>query len=288
MSGDPVWLPEVLRAAGLTVVEYPDWRERGHGDFAEIWGVIMHHTGSNPPSNNPGYIADHPVLGLASQCHLSRAGVWTVVGAGIAWHAGAGAYPGLPDNNANQLTIGIEAENNGTEGWSPVQYHSYMTGVAAILKHLGQSYTHAIGHKEWAGPAQGKWDPGSMDMNAARLDIRAEMMNDGGSPVVDTGKGHPTWDATFTNYKQMPDVPFRTAIYYIDQFVNEIHRQVAQGWDQLGRTAPTKEHPNGLPLTLVDAVAALKNSAARIESQNETIIAQNTEILALLKARADG
>src|SRR5690606_8447570 len=107
-KGDPVWLADVLRAEGLPVIEYSGWRNRGHGDFGDVWGVIAHHTGNNPPGNNPGYIANHPSLGLCSQLHLSRDGVYTVCGVGVAWHAGAGSYPGLPANNANYHTIGIE------------------------------------------------------------------------------------------------------------------------------------------------------------------------------------
>lgn len=174
---DPLWLADVLREAGLPVVEYPGWRDRGHGDFGTIWGVIAHHTGNPPGSNNPGYIANHPSLGLCSQLHLSRDGVFTVCGVGVAWHAGEGSWPGLPANDANNRTIGIEAENNGTEGWSPKQYDAYVRGVAAILRKLGVDSSHAIGHKEWAGAAQGKWDPGGMDMNRFRRDIQARLNN---------------------------------------------------------------------------------------------------------------
>lgn len=172
---DPLWLADVLRAEGLPVVEYPGWRDRGHGDMGTLWGVVAHHTGNPPGSNNPGYIANHPQLGLCSQLHLSRDGIFTVCGVGIAWHAGEGSYPGLPANDANSRTIGIEAENNGTEGWGPKQYDAYVRGVAAILRKLGHDSSHAIGHKEWAGAAQGKWDPGGMDMNKFRRDIQARL-----------------------------------------------------------------------------------------------------------------
>lgn len=178
---DPVWLPDVLRAAGLEVHEYPGWRERGHGDFGDIWGVVCHHTGSF--GETPRGIAEHPELGLCSQLHLDRNGVYTICGAGVAWHAGMGAYPGLPVNNANGCTIGIEAANDGggTPGrphrasWSDAQYDAYVRGVAAILDHLGQPASHAIGHKEWAGAAQGKWDPGSIDMDDFRADVARAM-----------------------------------------------------------------------------------------------------------------
>lgn len=43
---DPTWLPDVLRAEGLTCDIYPGAFDRGHGDFGDIWGVVCHHTGS--------------------------------------------------------------------------------------------------------------------------------------------------------------------------------------------------------------------------------------------------
>lgn len=183
---DPVWLADVLRAAGLDVEVYPGALDRGHGDFREIWGVIVHHTGDQSgKADNPGAIANHPDLGLASQLHLNRAGRYTVCGVGIAWHAGKGSWDGLPKDNANAVTIGIEAENSGTEGWSPAQYRAYVEGVAAILRKLGKDSNHVIGHKEWAGPAQGKWDPGLMDMDEFRRDVQAVLDRKPGGNSVD-------------------------------------------------------------------------------------------------------
>ncbi|WP_081872985.1 peptidoglycan recognition protein family protein [Nocardia otitidiscaviarum] len=259
---DPIWLPEMLRAAGLEVREFPGWRDRGHGDFGQIWGVIAHHTGSNPPSNNPGYIAQHPTLGLASQLHLSRDGVYTICGVGIANHAGYGSYPGLPTNNANAKTIGIEAENNGTEGWSPAQYDAYVRGVAAILRRLGHGASHVIGHKEWAGAAQGKWDPGGMDMHEFRADVEKAMTDH----PPQRGEGT-VWGDTFQNFKKMK-VSYGTAIFYIDKLVNEIWDQVGRGWAQLGTDT------DGKPLTLVDSQAAQNTALARIEQRLSDIEAK--------------
>lgn len=177
--GDPLWLPEVLRAEGVTVVEMDGWRDRGHGDFGQIWGVVAHHTGSdNTPASE---IAFHPELGLCSQIHLGRNGVATICGAGVAWHAGNGSWPGLPANSANQATIGIEAQNAGGGSpavpmrhrscWPDVQYEAYVRCVAAILRHLGHGADRVIAHREWAGKAQGKWDPGQIDMDAFRWDV---------------------------------------------------------------------------------------------------------------------
>ncbi len=184
--GDPVWLPEVLRAEGLEVREYPGWRDRGHGDFGRIWGVVAHHTGSF--GETPRGIAEHPELGLASQLHLSQDGIYTICGVGIAWHAGQGSWPGLPTDAANQYTIGIEAANDGTSGWSPTQYDAYVRGVAAILRRLEQDSSHVIGHREWyhgrrldtdtARRLGGKWDPGGIDLDEFRADVQERI--DGG------------------------------------------------------------------------------------------------------------
>ena len=174
-KGDPVWLADVLRAEGVAVEEFPGWRERGHGDFLEITHVMAHHTGA-PGTPGPGAIAfgNAQLEGPLSQIHLARNGVATVVAQGVGWHAGVGRYPGLPDNNANWHSIGIEAENSGTEGWSAAQYWAYVKVCAAICRRLGYGADRVIGHKEWAA-IQGKWDPGGIDMNAFRRDIQAQL-----------------------------------------------------------------------------------------------------------------
>ncbi|WP_433597933.1 N-acetylmuramoyl-L-alanine amidase [Nocardia sp. CA-135953] len=233
---DPVWLPDVLRAKGLVVHEYPGWRERGHGDFGNIWGVVCHHTGSFGETAHG--IAEHPDLGLASQLFLSPDGEFTICGAGIAWHAGAGSYPGISRDAANNCTIGIEAANDGggtpgkphRTGWSDKQYNAYTLGVAAILEHLGEDSSHAIGHKEWAGAAQGKWDPGAIDMDIFRSDVQS-ILDNGGSEM-------PALQETFKNYKG-DTVTVGTALFYLDQYVNEIREQLGgpvpfTGWKQLG------------------------------------------------------
>ena len=54
-TGDPVWIADVLRAEGLRLVEYPGWRIRGHGDFKDIRGVMVHHTGSDTATVPTGF-----------------------------------------------------------------------------------------------------------------------------------------------------------------------------------------------------------------------------------------
>lgn len=178
-----MWLEDVLRAEpGLDVATlngpsgWP-WQKHGHGDFLDIWGVMAHHTGgSHTPAteirDGVRYADGSTLKGPLSQIHLAKSGLATIVAVGIAWHAGRGSYPGLPTNNANYHTIGIEAQNNGTEGWSHTQYWAYVRTVAAILRRLGYNSSRVIGHKEYSGHVTGKWDPGGMNMDKFRADVQ--------------------------------------------------------------------------------------------------------------------
>jgi N-acetyl-anhydromuramyl-L-alanine amidase AmpD len=63
---------------------------------------------------------------------LGRDGTYYAIAAGKAWHAGIGAWDGIPSGNSN--TIGIEAENTGytkgerAESWPPDQMEAYKKG----------------------------------------------------------------------------------------------------------------------------------------------------------------
>jgi N-acetyl-anhydromuramyl-L-alanine amidase AmpD len=177
-TGDPIWLATALRAEGLDPVELAGWRTRGHGVFRDIRGVMVHHTGSN--SATAVSIADgRPDLaGPLSALHIARDGTVTVVAAGVAWHAGVGMYPWVPANMGNWHLIGIECANTGTgpraphrRNWPDAQYFALVRCCAAINRTLGQTAARTIGHKEYAGRSQGKWDPGAIDMDVLRHDI---------------------------------------------------------------------------------------------------------------------
>lgn len=181
--GDPTFLPEVLRAFGVKVAELDGWRNRGHGDFGAIQGIVVHHIGSNRFS--PWGIARHPQLGLCSQIHLSREGVATLCGVGVAYHAGRGQKQGWPTNNANWSAIGIEAEGDGISPWPEAEMDAYYKICAAILWFLGKRATPltCISHWEYSYHVQGKWDPGAgngragafMDMDVFRQRVNAEI-----------------------------------------------------------------------------------------------------------------
>lgn len=263
--GDPIWLADVLRAEGLTCDIYPGAFNRGKGDFAGIWGVMAHHTGA-PAGSNPGprAIAEHPSLGLASQLHLDRNGKYTLCGVGIAWHAGVGSYPGLPTNDANRLTIGIEAENSGTEGWKPAQYDAYVRGVAAILRKLGHDSSRVIGHKEWGGKAQGKWDPGGIDMDAFRRDVQK---------YIDKGKAG---DAPMSAQEVQEIKDFIAAFCGpIGSDVKDIRQQLTggrdageyPGWEQLGFRTVT----DAIAQALLNQVAIAERLEALEKERNDDV-----------------
>ncbi len=191
--GDPLFLPDLLRAFGVPVKEFDSWRDRGQGDFYQIWGPMVHHTGSNNAS--PASIAfGHAGLsGLLSQIHLDREGTATVVGAGIAWHAGVGSWSGIQTNNANAVTIGIEANSDGVSPWPPFMLDVYHRICAAICWYLGHSSLRTIGHKEWA-KVQGKWDPGGIDMNQFRAKVQYYIDNPPFMPKPEEGEDMGFWD----------------------------------------------------------------------------------------------
>jgi N-acetyl-anhydromuramyl-L-alanine amidase AmpD len=187
-TGDPVWIADVLRAQGVKLVEYPGWRNRGHGDFKDIRGVMVHHTGSDNATAASIANGRPDLAGPLSQLHIARDGTVTVVAVGVAWHAGVGMYPWLPTNMGNWHMIGIECANSGTSPtaghrahWPDEQYFALVNCCAALNRRLSQTSARTIGHKEYAGRAQGKWDPGAIDMDILRADIQARIGTESGT-----------------------------------------------------------------------------------------------------------
>ena len=172
----------MLRDEGVTPIEFAGWRTRGHGDFKDIRGVLVHHTGSDRATAASIATGRPDLAGPLSQLHIARDGTVTVVAAGVAWHAGVGMYPWVPANMGNWHLIGIECANSGTSrsaphrrNWPDAQYFALVRCCAAINRRLGQTSARTIGHKEYAGRAQGKWDPGAIDMAELRRDVSAQI-----------------------------------------------------------------------------------------------------------------
>ena len=189
-TGDPIWLADVLKAQkpAIKVSELPDWQSYGHGDYGHIWGVMIHHTG-NASADAMSIRNGRPdLMGPLSNLHIAQDGTVTVVAAGVCWHAGRGSYPGIPTDGGNQVLIGIECAwprdtsitpaTQTRERWPDAQIIAMRDTVAAILNKLGFAQDRVIAHKEYAGQAQGKWDPGNLDMGWFRGEVKKAQRGD--------------------------------------------------------------------------------------------------------------
>lgn len=170
------WLADVLRAAGCTVVEEDGWKDRGRAEMGTVKGVLLHHTGPGSEKGLLSLIRDgrKDLAGPLSQLFLTEDGVYHVIAAGRCNHAGNGLWRGV--SAGNSAFIGIEAMNDGDgkDFWPAVQMIAYVTGVAAILGHIGADFSMAAGHKEYALPRGRKIDP-SFDMGDFREMLFAQM-----------------------------------------------------------------------------------------------------------------
>jgi hypothetical protein len=179
-------LADVLREAGLTVVEVSGWRTRGYrrrvgdiyrADLLGVGSIIAHHTATSWSATG-----DYPTLstvqngrsdlpGPLAQLGLGRNGTWYVIAAGYANHTGATFEPW----QSNSYALGIEAEATGTgdpRDWPQAQMDSYAKGVKALASRYGVPVERVLGHKEIASPRGRKTDP-SFDMSAFRAKVRA-------------------------------------------------------------------------------------------------------------------
>lgn len=188
MAYSLIWLPQVLKDAGLKVALVDDWEARGRGDVGDIVGVICHHTAGprkgNMPSLNTLIRGRSDLSGPLSQLGLGRDGTYYVIAAGRCNHAGKGDWKGVTTGNTN--FIGIEAENTGLSDdspWPKVQMDAYCRGVAAILTRIGQEVDFCVGHKEYALPRGRKPDP-DFNMDAFRSTVAAILSGTAPAPIL--------------------------------------------------------------------------------------------------------
>jgi hypothetical protein len=175
-----------LRAAGLAVVEIPGWETRGRPGPHDPHGILCHHTGGTPDSRSYAeWMAlvgrkdeDPPLNPPLAQLGLSRRGIVYVLAGGRANHAGRARLirPWQTTTDGNADMIGIEAMNTGSEGWGDVQRRAYVTVCAVLCRRRGWDEQHVLGHKETS--TTGKPDPGLLDMDDHRTEIRQALQED--------------------------------------------------------------------------------------------------------------
>ncbi|MGV0627223.1 NlpC/P60 family protein [Mycolicibacter minnesotensis] len=247
-TGDPTWLEDVLRPAlGDRLRTLPGWKNSGvGGTMGRIWGVIWHHTGNARESAQSIRNGRPDLPGPLAQLHIAPDGTVTIVAVGPCNHAGRGSWAGLPTDNANGLTIGIEcawpSDTSITEAtqtrerWPDAQILAMRDTGAALTAHLGVDASRNISHEEWAtkGPAgwrQGKWDPGNLDMDWFRGEITKAM------------------NGEFSTAPTTPEVPVNPPVsnpYAIskpatqDSRVGQLWDQLLVRWDMLGGRTPVE------------------------------------------------
>jgi hypothetical protein len=209
-------LADVLRAAGLRVVEVPGWRTRSNDGnrFAGVRAIICHwtatppHVGGDYPSLNIVTHGRSDLPGALSQLGLGRDGTWYVIAAGVAWHAGVVDRP----DHDNWHAIGIEAEYHPDQGpWPAVQERSYERGVAALRVHYGVPLSEVQGHYEVARPLGRKTDPNTLPggMSGFRQRVAAVDLEDDMS-----------WDEVLTNDEDF-SAPASAFLTYTNKAVNQ-------------------------------------------------------------------
>lgn len=171
-------LADVLRDANLRVVELPGWRTRGRpGSFAPQ-GNLWHHTGGTPDSRAyaewMAFEGRGDLPAPLCQLAVARDGTVYVCAAGRANHAGKAKASGpCPAGDGNTLYLGWECMNTGTEGWTAEQRDAMVRGAAATSRRYGWGADHNRAHRETS--VTGKWDPGRLDMDKFRADVRETM-----------------------------------------------------------------------------------------------------------------
>lgn len=168
-----IWLAEVLRAAGLPVVEHPGWKERGEGEFIELESVVWHHDAS-AVGYSPGmadYIRSQVDLHKpGANCWVTLDGTWHLIAAEVTYHAGTV----LPGKAGNHRAIGIETDHTTGETWSGVHLlDSLRRGTAAILCRLGTTTGGLEFHKTICSPPGRKTDPDGLVLAVERGAVSA-------------------------------------------------------------------------------------------------------------------
>lgn len=182
------WLADVLRDAGLDVVEVPGWEKRGASAGFSPTHVVAHHTaaGGTKPVPSLGVVRDgrDTIAGPLCQILIGRDRRVYVIASGKANHAGLGGPWGeIPRNAANSYAVGIEIENDGVgEPWGADLVDVADRAAASILRRLGSPPSRYLAHKEWA-PTR-KTDPRGWSMTARRAAVAQILTPSEGDPLM--------------------------------------------------------------------------------------------------------
>lgn len=162
--------------------------------FGPVWGVVIHHTGSDGSDSINRDLIDRgrsDLSGPLAQSGLDDLGVIDMFTWKRANHAGGGdpdvlaavkaenygKYPPETDKHqgeagavdGNDAFYGLETYYSGSHPMTKKQYATAVRWAAAICDFHGWSSKSVIGHKEWS---DWKPDPGQIDMATFRSDVQ--------------------------------------------------------------------------------------------------------------------
>jgi len=202
---------DLLRDAGLTVVECDGWktRARSSGGFSSApLGIQWHHTASQTsPENDTGWQTEGSDDAPIGNATIMRDGSVWMVAAGASNTAGKGGPLSLsrgtvPLDSGNSTTWAWEVANNGVgEPWPQVQIDAYFTASIVMNKRFGNKpediFTHSDAGGGWtdrkidpakASAVQGPWKPRGIgssdtwDQQDCRDEIKRRAGSGGGTP----------------------------------------------------------------------------------------------------------
>lgn len=209
-------LANVLRAAGLQVVELDGWQTRGRSGGAMYadgrpWCVMWHHTASaGDGADDADYCTfrspDAPLCNLV----VGRDGVVYVCAAGPTNTNGKGgplavSRGTVPADSMNTYAVGIEISNNGVGQIYPVvQVNACIAASNAVTAAYGLQPDDVAEHVDWApgrkiDPAtssavQGEWQPDPVNSSLSWwvADLRAECRRRATTPPTPQPTGEVT------------------------------------------------------------------------------------------------
>lgn len=147
------WLADVLRKAGVPVIEESGWQSRAQSGSFSPRGLIRHWDASSPSSHGAvEYMRDNIACNITTcRGNSSHGPSVHVLAAGRAWHAGEGSFGVFPTDQGNTYAIGHEVAHTVDEAWTEPQYSVVVAAEQAILAHLSADVDQAwCTHSEYA------------------------------------------------------------------------------------------------------------------------------------------
>lgn len=194
-------MANVLRAAGINVVETAGWSTRGYTppggqpeDMTAYQGNLWHHTatnraafaGSNAPTLTMCINGRSDLAGPLCNGVIGRDGTVYLVAAGKANHAGRGSAAGIPTDAGNYYLAGWEMESSGIAPWDWTAEQLATVPRIAAATELAFGIDLELGHLEYS--SEGKIDPAGWPggMDGFRATVNAVLSSNGISPQSTT------------------------------------------------------------------------------------------------------